>query len=67
MERIYDDAVLELARRLDDDDDPVGTFELASEMSDEEAELVLAVLDEVEAEERAASIAGDLRRGGLLW
>ncbi|MGH3191739.1 MAG: hypothetical protein ACRDPY_28305 [Streptosporangiaceae bacterium] len=64
----FTDPVLELTRRCGGD---VGNFddvlEFAGDMTSAEAATVLEVLDELEAEERAAGLAGDLRRAGLLW
>jgi hypothetical protein len=57
---------LELASRLSGDP-AVGVLELAADVTNEEAEVVLAVLDEVEAEERAAGLVRDLRRAGQIW
>jgi len=64
QQRTYLDPVIELAGRLGGD--PGDIYDLASQVSDEEAELVLEVLDEVEAEEAAAGIAGRLRRQGHI-
>jgi hypothetical protein len=60
----FTDPVLELTRRLGDY--PGDVLEFAG-TTDEEARQVLEVLDEVEAEEQAAELAGDLRAAGLLW
>jgi hypothetical protein len=60
-QRVFDDRVLELARVLGGG--PEGVLDLA-DVSDAEAETVIQVLDEVEAEERAAGIAATLRRQG---
>jgi hypothetical protein len=58
----FQDPVLELNRRLGGD---VGDIiSLAGEITDADAEIALSVLDEVEAEERAASIVATLRRQG---
>jgi len=57
----FDDPVLELARRTGDY--PGGVLDLA-DVSNEEAELVLATLDEVEAAEAASDIASRLRQQG---
>jgi hypothetical protein len=62
-QRTYEDPILELATRLGD---PLSTIELAGEVSPEDAEIVLSVLDEVEAEERAAGILATWRRQGLV-
>jgi hypothetical protein len=56
----FTDPVLELARRC-------GVFELASEVNDEQAWLVLEAIDETEAEMRASSLARDLRAAGQIW
>jgi len=61
----FEDPVLELASRLSGDP-AVGVLELA-DVTSEEAEAVNAALDEVEAEERAAGLVRDLRRGGQIW
>jgi hypothetical protein len=53
--------VLELTRRIGDY--PGDVLEFAG-VSDEEAELVLATLDEVEAAEAASDIASRLRQQG---
>jgi hypothetical protein len=60
-QRAFDDPVLELAMRSGDG--PEGVLDLA-DVTDDEAEIVLAVLDEVEGEEKAASITGRLRAMG---
>ncbi len=62
----FQDPVLELAARLNGDP-AVGVLELAADMTDEEAEVALAVLDEADAAERASELARDLRRAGQLW
>lgn len=57
-QRTYQDPILELANRTD-----LGSvLDLAP--TEEEARTVLEAEDEFEAEERAASIAGNLRRMG---
>lgn len=61
-QRTYQDPALELTHRLTGD--PVATYELASDMTDEEAEEVIAALDEVEAEEKARGIVSSLRQQG---
>jgi hypothetical protein len=58
-ERKFDDPVIELAVRLDDDQ-----ILLGGEVTPEDAEIALAVLDEVEAKEQAASIVQRLRQQG---
>lgn len=60
-QRTYEDPILELATRLGD---PLSTIELAGEVSPEDAELAIQVLDEVEAEEQAVGIVATLRRQG---
>ena len=60
-QRTYEDPILELATRLGD---PLDTISLAGEVSPEDAEIAIGVLDEVEAEERAAGIVDTLRRQG---
>lgn len=62
MERVFSDPHLELAHRLGGD--PTDVIGLASDTDDSDAEIALAVLDEVEAEEQAASIVSRLRRMG---
>lgn len=62
MTRTYEDSYLELAHRLDGD--PLDTYELATEMSADEAELCLQVLDELAAEEQASDIVSRLRQQG---
>jgi len=54
------DPILELATRTDSD--VMDLIDLAA--TDEEAAAMLEVLDEVEAEERAAGIVGRLRQQG---
>lgn len=54
----FGDAVLELARRTDLGD----VLELAP--TDEEARVLLEVMDEVEAEEQASDIVATLRQQG---
>jgi hypothetical protein len=61
----FTDPVLELARRCGGDVGDV--FELASEVNDEQAWLVLEAIDETEAEMRASSLARDLRAAGQIW
>jgi hypothetical protein len=64
----FTDPVLELARRCRSDDGDVGyVFDLASEVDDEQARLVLEAIDETEAEMRASSLARDLRAAGQIW
>jgi hypothetical protein len=60
QQRTYSDPVIELAIRCGG---PERVLDFADTTADE-AETMLEVLDEVEAEERAASIAGNLRRMG---
>lgn len=60
-QRTFDDPVLELSMRLGDG--PEGVLDLA-DVTDADAEIVLGVLDEVEAEERAAGIVATLRGQG---
>lgn len=60
-QRTFDDPVLELAMRTGDGPESVLDF---AGTSSEEAEIVLGVLDEVEAEERAASITSRMRAMG---
>lgn len=57
----FSDPVLELTRRIGDYPGDVLEF---ADVSDEEAELVLATLDEVDAEEAASDIASRLRQQG---
>jgi hypothetical protein len=64
-QRTYGDPVLELMHRTGGD--PADVIGLAAEMSDEEAEIGLGTLDAVEAGQRAAEIAGQLRHVGMLW
>lgn len=61
-ERLYGDPVLELTHRLGGD--PEDVIGLAADMTDEEAEVVLEVLDEVEASEHASGIVSRLRQQG---
>jgi hypothetical protein len=58
-QRNHGDAVIELATRLGDDE-----ILFSGEVSDADAEIVLEVLDEVEAEEKAANIVTTLRQQG---
>jgi hypothetical protein len=58
----FTDPVLELNRRLGGG--PEDVIGLGSEMTDADAEIALGVLDEVEAEEQAASIVATLRQQG---
>jgi hypothetical protein len=60
-QRTFDDPVLELAMRSGDG--PEGVLDLA-DVTDDEAEIVLAVLDEVEADEKADRIVATLRQQG---
>jgi hypothetical protein len=57
----FADPVLELTRRIGDYPGDVLEF---ADVSNEEAELVLATLDEVEAAEAASDIASRLRQQG---
>jgi hypothetical protein len=59
--RTFEDPVLELSHRLGHG--PEGVLDFA-DTTDEEAETVLAVLDEVEAEEQASGIVSRLRAQG---
>jgi len=61
MERVFRDPVIELARALGDGPEDVLDF---ADVSDEEAEVVLSVLAEVEAEQEASGIASRLRQQG---
>ena len=63
-QRTYQDPVIELARRLHGDH-PERVLDFA-DVTTEEAETVLDVLDEVEAEENAAGIATRMRAAGHL-
>jgi hypothetical protein len=58
----FQDPVLELNRRLGGDIDDI--ISLAGEITNADAEIALSVLDEVEAEERAAGILAAWRRQG---
>jgi hypothetical protein len=60
-QRTFDDPVLELAMRFGDG--PEAVLDLA-DVTDADAEIALGVLDEVEAEEQAASIVATLRGQG---
>ncbi len=60
-QRTFEDPVLELATRLGGG--PEGVLDFA-DTTDEEAEIVLGVLDEVEAEEQARGIVSRLRQQG---
>lgn len=60
----FQDPVLELNRRLGGDIDDV--ISLGSEATNDEAEIVLGVLDEVDAEQWAAGALATWRRQGLL-
>jgi hypothetical protein len=60
----FTDPVLELVRRCGGDAGDV--FELASQISDDDARDQLRLLDEAEAEETAAGLKEHMRRGGLL-
>jgi hypothetical protein len=60
-QRTYADPVLELSMRLGNG--PEGVLEFAGTTS-EDAETVLEVLDEVEAEEQAGDIASRMRAMG---
>jgi hypothetical protein len=60
-QRTFDDPVLELSIRLGDG--PEDVLDLA-DVTDSDAEIVLSVLDEVEAEEQAAGMVATLRRQG---
>lgn len=60
-QRQFDDPVLELAMRLGEG--PEDVLEFAG-TADEEAEALIEVLDEIEAEENARDIAGQLRQMG---
>jgi hypothetical protein len=62
-QRTFDDPVLELAMRFGHG--PEGVLEFAGTTA-EEAETVLEVLDEVEAEERAADWLATFRLQGLV-
>lgn len=62
QKRQFADPVLELAMRLGGG--PEHVLEFASDVTDEDAETVLEVLDEIEAEERAGGIVATLRRQG---
>lgn len=59
-ERMFDDPVLELARQLGDG--PEGVLDL--DVTDDEAEAVLAAIGEAEAEQQASRIASTLRAQG---
>ena len=61
-ERRFEDPVLELSMRMSGDD-PTAILGMA-DVTPEEAASVIEVLDEVEAEEQAHSIAGRLRAMG---
>lgn len=61
-QRSFDDPVIELTHRLGGE--PEDTLDFSLTTSDEDAELLLEVLDEVEAEENARDIAGRLRSMG---
>lgn len=61
-ERRFEDPVLELSMRMSGDD-PTAILDMADTTA-EEAQTVLEVLDEVEAEERAAGILASMRRQG---
>lgn len=63
-EQVFDDPVLQLALRCGDY--PSSVLEFA-DTTDEEARQVLEVLDEVEADEKAAGLAASMRRAGQLW
>jgi hypothetical protein len=60
----FQDPILELNRRLGGDIDDV--ISLVAEVTNADAEIALSALDEVEAEERAASILATWRRQGLI-
>ena len=60
-QRMFDDPVLELARQLGGG--PENVLDLA-DVTDEEAETVLGVIGEVEAEERTRGIASRMRQMG---
>jgi hypothetical protein len=60
-QRTYEDPILELATRFGDG--PEGVLDLA-DVTDIEAETVLAVLDEADREEKAAAMTGRLRAMG---
>jgi hypothetical protein len=61
MTRTFDDPILELTHVMGGDPEHVLEF---ADTTDEEAETVLQVLAEVDAEERAAAIGREFRRTG---
>lgn len=61
----FADPVLELAHRLGGDAGDV--YDLATEVTDDQARDALEALDEAEAAEKAVNLATRLRKAGQLW